>query len=77
MVTQEDCVCLSILILYLSWWAHEEIMIAFILCFWIYPRSMTLLSDCSLLAHMTVVSILIQIFGWDDQSLYFLVPNIY
>ena len=39
--------------------------------------SMKLLSDRSLLAHVTGVSALLQYFGWDDQSRYFLVPVSY
>ena len=41
---------------------------------WFDLRSMTLSSDRSRLAHVTGVSALLQRFGWDDQSRYFLVP---
>ena len=41
---------------------------------WVDLYSMTLLSDCSLLSHVIGVSALLQHFGWDDQSRYFLVP---
>ena len=36
---------------------------------------MALLSDCSLLAHVTGVSTLLQRFGWYDQSRYFIASN--
>ena len=40
---------------------------------WVYLCSMAFSSDCSLLEHVTGVSALLQRFGWDDQSCYFLV----
>ena len=69
--------CLSFLFPDQSWWAQKEIVLAFIFCFWIDICSTTLSSDCSLLAHVTDVSALLQHLGWDDQSCYFLVPVSY
>ena len=75
--------------------AHEEIVLASILCFlinlcrhtrrsclplfsdWVNICSMTFSSDHYLLEHVTGVSALLQRFGWDDQSHYFLVPVSY
>ena len=71
---QVDRACLYFLFMDLSLWAHEEIIIAFLFCLWINISSVTLLSDCFLLAHMTDVSALLQLFGWDDQSRYFFIP---
>ena len=45
--------------------------------YWVNLHSITFLSDRSLLANMTGVSALLQRFGWDDQSRYFLVPVSY
>ena len=44
-----------------------------IFCFYINLRLMMLFLDCSLLAHVTGVSTLLQLLRWDDQSRYFLV----
>ena len=41
---------------------------------WVDLRSMTFLSDCYLLSHVTGVYALLQRFGWDYQSRYFIVP---
>ena len=60
-------VCLSFLFSDQSWWAHEETVIDFIFCFCVDLRSTMLLSDVSLLAHVNVVSALLQRLGWDDQ----------
>ena len=77
MGTQGYRVCLSFLFLDQSLWAHEEIVLAFLFFFWIGIRLVTLLSDCSLLSHVTDMSTLLQRFRWDHQSRYFLVPVIY
>ena len=45
--------------------------------YWFNLHYMVFLSDRSLLAHITGVSSLLQYFGWDDQSLYFIVPVSY
>ena len=50
-------------------------MLYFLFCFWINLRSTALLSDCYLLEHVTGVSALLQRFGWDDQSHYFIASN--
>ena len=60
--------CLPFLFPDQSFWAHKEIVLAFIFCFWIDICSTTLSSDCSLLANVTDVSALLQRFGLDDQS---------
>ena len=45
--------------------------------YWFDLRYMTFSSDRSLLAHVTGVSTLLQQFGWDDQSCYYLVSVSY
>ena len=40
---------------------------------WFNICYMTFSSDCSLLSHVTVMSALLQRFGWDDRYRYFLV----
>ena len=74
MGTQEDHAWLYFLFTDQSWWAHEEIVLAFILCFWIDLHFTTLSSNRSLLAHTTDVSTLLQNFGWDDKSWHLIVP---
>ena len=59
---------LALIFLDISLWAHEEIVLDFIFCFWIDICSTTLSSDCSLLANVTDVSALLKRFGLDDQS---------
>ena len=71
--TQKDRACLYFLFLDQSSWAHKEIVIAFLFYFWIDLCLMMLLSDFSLLEHVTGVSDLLQRFGWNDHSCYFLI----
>ena len=72
-VTGGDHDCLSFLFLDWCSWAHKEIVIEFLFCFWINLRLVMLLPDFPLLTHVTGMSSLLQRFGWDNQSRFSLV----
>ena len=81
--TRGDCACLSFLIglIFVQWrsfqivpcWHMWRLCLPFVSNY-VNIHSMMFLSDSYLLSHVTIVSALLQRFGWDDQSCYFLGP---
>ena len=59
-----------------SWLSHVEIMLSFPSYYLFLGQFVfgDFLSDRFLLAHVTGMSALLQIFGWDDQYHHFLIP---
>ena len=70
----KEIVLASILCFHINLGGHMRRSCVPLLVYWVGLCFTTFLSDCSLFAHVTGVSALVQQLMWEDQSCYFLVP---